>query len=221
MGLDMYLDRVKKIGDATIMDIHNAESYLEWLLRPSKYSECSMEEWCGIPESSVRMDVVDNYRKEYKTRYYGWDDKHEYGHLQFFDGVGYWRKANEIHNWFVENVQGGEDDCGMYEVSEEKLVELLNICKEVKRNSKLIKGRLRNGETYKDGKWITNWMDGEVIEDPSVAMKLLPTAHGFFFGGTDYDQWYMHDIDNTIEMLTKVLEETDFDNEAIVYSSSW
>ena len=25
--------------------------------------------------------------------------------------VGYWRKANHIHRWFVENVQGGEDEC--------------------------------------------------------------------------------------------------------------
>ena len=26
--------------------------------------------------------------------------------------VGYWRKANAIHNWFVENVQKYDDDCG-------------------------------------------------------------------------------------------------------------
>jgi len=25
--------------------------------------------------------------------------------------VGYWRKANQIHNWFVENVQNGIDEC--------------------------------------------------------------------------------------------------------------
>ena len=31
--------------------------------------------------------------------------------------VGYWRKANHIHKWFVDNVQGGNDDCGDYLVS--------------------------------------------------------------------------------------------------------
>ena len=25
--------------------------------------------------------------------------------------AAYWRKANQIHNWFVENIQDGEDDC--------------------------------------------------------------------------------------------------------------
>lgn len=25
--------------------------------------------------------------------------------------VGYWRKANAIHGWFVKHVQGGKDEC--------------------------------------------------------------------------------------------------------------
>lgn len=33
----------------------------------------------------------------------------------------YWRKANAIHKWFVDNVQRGVDDCGQYEVSLEQL----------------------------------------------------------------------------------------------------
>jgi len=38
----------------------------------------------------------------------------------------YWRKANQIHNWFVDNVQGGDDDCREYGVSIEHLKELLS-----------------------------------------------------------------------------------------------
>lgn len=40
----------------------------------------------------------------------------------------YWRKANAIHKWFVENVQAGVDDCGNYSVSRDKLKELLDTC---------------------------------------------------------------------------------------------
>jgi len=36
----------------------------------------------------------------------------------------YWRKANAIHKWFVDNVQEGTDDCGNYSVSKEQLEEL-------------------------------------------------------------------------------------------------
>jgi len=50
---------------------------------------------------------------------------------EIVESVGYWRKANQIHNWFVENVQDGKDDCGEYYVSYEQLMELKNLCKEV------------------------------------------------------------------------------------------
>mgnify|MGYP003339653075 CR=1 FL=1 len=50
--------------------------------------------------------------------------------------VGYWRKANAIHKWFVDNVQEGEDDCGNYEVSNEKLKELLDLINQVLANKK-------------------------------------------------------------------------------------
>ena len=43
--------------------------------------------------------------------------------------VGYWRKANHIHNWFVQKVQNGIDQCEEHEVSREKMKELLAECK--------------------------------------------------------------------------------------------
>lgn len=40
--------------------------------------------------------------------------------------VAYWRKANAIHNWFVENIQDGVDDCKEYYVSITQLHNLLD-----------------------------------------------------------------------------------------------
>lgn len=50
---------------------------------------------------------------------------------------GYWRKANAIHKWFVDNVQDGVDDCKEYYVSQSKMEELLELCKKVKENPNL------------------------------------------------------------------------------------
>jgi hypothetical protein len=100
----------------------------------------------------------------------------------------YWRKANAIHKWFVDNVQGGEDDCGNYEVAREQLSELLDTVKKVLDNHKL-------------------------------ATELLPSQGGFFFGGTDYDEWYYKDLEMTkvgIEEALKLPEDWDFE-----YHSSW
>jgi len=50
-----------------------------------------------------------------------------------YEGM-YWRKANAIHAWFVENVQNGEDDCKEYSVSREDLETLMNVCADVIAN---------------------------------------------------------------------------------------
>jgi len=41
--------------------------------------------------------------------------------------IMYWRKVNAIHNWFVQNVQDGEDDCGEYYISLTNIQSLLDI----------------------------------------------------------------------------------------------
>ena len=48
--------------------------------------------------------------------------------------IGYWRKANAIHRWFVENVQDGRDDCQESWVDREDLEELLELVKTVEAN---------------------------------------------------------------------------------------
>ena len=49
----------------------------------------------------------------------------------------YWRKANAIHGWFVDNVQEGVDDGDEYWVPFQKLMELKDICKRVLNDKKL------------------------------------------------------------------------------------
>jgi hypothetical protein len=51
--------------------------------------------------------------------------------------AGYWRKANQIHRWFVQNVQDGKDDCGNYYVDRQSLIELKDLCKKVLENKDL------------------------------------------------------------------------------------
>lgn len=135
--------------------------------------------------------------------------------------IGYWRKANHIHNWFVNNVQNGEDDCNHYIVTKEQLINLLDVCKKVLEGSKLVQGKVINGQTLKNGEWVNNYEDGLVVEDSSVAEQLLPRTSGFFFGSMQYNEWYIDDIKDTIEYINLALKSTDFENEEVVYSSSW
>ena len=102
--------------------------------------------------------------------------------------AGYWRKANAIHDWFVQTCQGGNDDCGYYYVARDQLLELRQLCE-------------------------------DVLQNKSLAAKLLPTTNGFFFGSTDYDDYYIEDLKSTIQIIDDALtlpENWDFE-----YHSSW
>ena len=95
--------------------------------------------------------------------------------------VGYWRKANQIHNWFMQNCARRDeydnpiDDCRPIEITVDKLEKLLDDCK-------------------------------KVLADHSLAKELLPTVDGFFFGSTAYDDYYLGQIEQTIEIIGPVLK---------------
>ena len=91
--------------------------------------------------------------------------------------VMYWRKANQIHNWFVNNVQDGKDDCGSYYVSFEQIKELYYLVQRVRES-----------------------------QDPALAKKLLPPVEGFFFGSVEIDDWYWEDLKRTEEGLLEIIE---------------
>lgn len=124
-----------------------------------------------------------------------------YPHLILSLETGYWRKANQIHHWFIENLAGGKDDCERIPVNIKDLKELRNKCE-------------------------------KVLNDHSLAENLLPSHGGFFFGTTDYDEWYFKDVEKTIGIIDYTIQmveagetipelEGPFKNAHIYYQASW
>jgi hypothetical protein len=139
--------------------------------------------------------------------------------------VGYWRKANCIHDWFVQNVQDGRDECQESYVELSQLQELYDACVLVRDNSKLVEGEIQNGYKFGENLEKVPIMEpGKTIVDPSVAKDILPTTAGFFFGSTDYDEYYMEDILDTIKILEPELKmeyENGFYQPEYYYRASW
>ena len=109
-----------------------------------------------------------------------------------YEHVAYWRKANMIHKWFVDNFADGNDDCRWIFVPKKSLIELRDLCKQILA---LPAGKNRDEN----------------------AMAILPTQDGFFFGGTDIGDWYYDDLQYTVDAL-KDVEKYD---SAYRYSASW
>jgi len=131
--------------------------------------------------------------------------------------TGYWRKANHIHKWFVDNCQDGEDECQISYVDREDLETLKVVCQKVLK--------FENGEKKKV-QIKTGWANGkdtfaeiEVIADKENIEELLPTTSGCFFGGEEYDEYYFGDLKETIEIIDKCLNLPEY--WSFRYRSSW
>ena len=226
MGLDSYLNRMPRYKNTTANEVSAIENYLGWLeakANNDKNANCTMEEWCGVDESELpSKDVIDFYKSFYIKRYSAWDTEHKYGYNRIMEQVGYWRKANAIHAWLVNHVQDGEDDCCYHhECTKEILEDLLDKCYKVLTGSIMMIGQVKNGQQYVNGEWVDCMEPGKVIINPEVAEELLPSCRGFFFGSTEYDEYYMQDIEDTIKIIKNVLATTDFETQMLAYCSSW
>lgn len=154
------------------------------------------------PDKQVKIEVEDS------KNFMGEPIKIQQGRVsEIVEQVGYWRKANQIHNWFVQNVMDGDDRCQDFDVSTEQLKELLDLVDTVLKASVLVKGKIQNGTQYKDGKETPIMEDGKYIKNPAVAQKLLPNTSGFFFGSQAYDQYYYDDLVHTKEILEQAIKE--------------
>lgn len=112
--------------------------------------------------------------------------------------IGYWRKANHIHRFFVDVLANGVDECQRINVTYENLLELKNICEEIVFKSKV------------DKKW------GE------FASKKLPTQSGFFFGGIEYDEYYLKDCEHLIKIVNELEKEKNNNfYTTFYYRASW
>jgi hypothetical protein len=77
-------------------------------MKPEELHEITVKKG-GVPVSSIKPERIS----------------------YIIEQVAYWRKANHIHRWFVENVQGGVDDCRDAYLEADTLQELLEVVSKV------------------------------------------------------------------------------------------
>lgn len=59
-----------------------------------------------------------------------------------------------------------------------------------------------------------------VLADHDRARELLPVRGGFFFGGTEYDQYYFQWVKYTVEALDRIIAKLP-ERSTVYYQSSW
>lgn len=105
----------------------------------------------------------------------------------------YWRKANFVHKFFFDRAFD-EDD---YVFGEDN-------CVPMPANIYVLEELLS--------------LCKEVMADKKEAPYLLPTMSGFFFGSTEYNDWYWDDVQYTIDNLEALLKRATEDDEFYYYA---
>lgn len=192
MGLDQYLYAEVKapVGSELFKAIEGALSP-----KQIEYLEADRElyvggwTWAGKEETDLYEVLVSTA---------GFTPNPDSPHFELFpaeDGgfrvrgvVYYWRKTNSVHNFFVNNAQGGKDECQYTEVPAGLLEDLIARA-------------------------------AAITEDHSLT-DLLESRGGFFFGSTDYDEWYFEDMEKTARDLPVWIDKAP-EGATFGYQSSW
>lgn len=131
----------------------------------------------------------------------------------------YMRKVNCVRKWCAENLENFEDN-GLTNFPKEKFKELIGVMRKtiIEAGLSNIYGYYQciqdgwfedeNWDLYKEAKAFLDVPENQkkVIE---VAERLFPTSSGFFFGGTEYDEWYVADLITSCYRFTEFYEELD------------
>lgn len=102
MGLDMYLHRCDRTDHSVqeLVDFHYGR-------------EETLEDYVGEHTIGELMEITARRESE-----------------AFFETVGEWRNAWNIHEWISEHIRNEEDDCSHTELKKEQLESLLKTCKQ-------------------------------------------------------------------------------------------
>ena len=198
MGLDMYLERAPKVSGLTFKEMIDLNNKYE--------------------DSGDINKIPEKYRSLFHKRgeHISW--------LSVKEEVMYWRKANAIHNYFVQHCGGGVDECQVMKVSRKDIEKLVLYCDKIIKATTMVKSKIENGYTFnKDGTKKPLMEEGEMMDEAGtkVAKRLLPSQSGFFFGSTNYDQRYFQDIKDTYDALKPILDTFDFKKNYLIYQASW
>lgn len=220
MALTMYLIKAPRYQNILtdeyetipLDDLVLIDKYFFWSMRRAegKTDAYTLEKWCGIPESKLPHKYVVNYYREFfvEKRFY----KEHIGNVSgfsIFTQAARIVKANQVFNWFIQNVMEGKADRDYHEISKAQLEALFDACGKVKAGC-LLQEIDGNGEN-------------KYIVDEEIGKQHLPLMEetGYFFGPDKYNSIYAMQVINMHVVVKQILDTTDFTKEIVYVNAIW
>ena len=144
-------------------------------------------------DKSGKVDET-NYPEDLKTfSDYIYDRNFKSAETETRYQIGYFRKFNALHSYIVKTFANGVDECQDIILYKEDVEQIKKVLDEVLNAHQQVE----------------------------KAKELLPTQSGFFFGGTDYDEFYFDDVKDAAGLMQNLLDNFDFENYQLIYQASW
>lgn len=107
--------------------------------------------------------------------------------------IGYFRKFNALHSYIVKTFADGIDNCQDIILYKEDVEKIKRVLDDVLN----------------------------VHQQAEKAKEILPTQSGYFFGGTDYDEYYFEEVKVAADLMQNLLDNFDFEKYQLIYRASW
>jgi hypothetical protein len=108
--------------------------------------------------------------------------------------IAYWRKFNALHGYIIENFANQVDNCQDVHLTKDDLITILNTLIEIR-----------------DANY-------------ACADEVMPPVAGFFFGSNEVDEFYIQDVERTIDILQNEIDDLDEESDVwvrYIYLASW
>lgn len=197
MGLDSYIFSIEKDGN-TFNKYVETENYFRF------YKEKKLS------PPAIKLEKFNELLKRFNEK------------GSIFSEEMYWRKAWDVHKWFVNTAQDGVDNCEMHRpLTREDIINFRKFVKE--KLKKYEKPECVVVNAYKENEDGTTTIipcDGIEVQYGNNTHERIDSSIPIIID-EDYDSWEKMHYENSYEWCNDTLAEFDFDNKYLVYVSSW
>lgn len=158
----------------------------------------------------------------------------EYGGIMITKCVAYWRKANAVHGWIVRNCANDVDECQEISLDREDLIKLRDVCLIALKDRYNAKpsddSTIHFNSNGKNDTEIVNSILNEFKKQHANSLTTnevatednpIPPTAGFFFGGTERDEYYYSYLAETVETINSILASDSNGDYKYYYQASW
>lgn len=207
MGLDVFFHKVKRVRKSNSEPLKTIEEYGEIVNKRAK--ERVRRFGNRVVRSLERIDA-DAYTEFYNKEFIGKLPKYTRYSFVYADMADEVKDVEEVRKFFkrfVDRVYAESDAYFrkvnfVYQFFSDKLVD--ECCFVTKSDLEDMIDRC-----------------DKVLKNHELAEELLPTRSGFFFGSTEYDDWYFKDVEDVRSQFKKLLKGFNEDTDVIYVVMSW